>query len=106
MNYTYFSDVTKEIEIPKDGILSRTLYSDDKVKVVLFGLDAGQELSEHAASVPAMVSILQGEVYFTLKEDKLEMGAGAWLHMPANLPHSVKAKTPLVMLLLLEKTAS
>lgn len=106
MNYTYFADVTKELEIPKDGILSRTIYSDDSVKAVLFGFDAGQELSEHAASVPAIVSIVKGEVDFTLGGDKLEMGAGAWLHMPANLPHSLKAKTPLVMLLLLEKAAN
>ncbi len=106
MNYTYFADVTKEIEIPKDGILSRTIYSDDKVKAVLFGFDTGQELSEHTASVPAIVSIVKGEADFTLGDDKREVGAGAWIHMPANLPHSLKAKTPLVMLLLLEKAAS
>jgi len=29
--------------------------------------------------------------------------AGTWVHMPANLKHSIKAKTPVVMLLVLLK---
>jgi hypothetical protein len=33
----------------------------------------------------------------------METSAGAWVHMAANLRHSVLAKTPVVMLLLLLK---
>lgn len=104
MNYTYFADLAKEVEVPKKGILSRTLYNDDRVKVVLFGFAAGEELSEHTAATPAMISIIQGEADLTLGKDALEVGAGAWIHMPAQLPHSLKAKTPFAMLLLLMKS--
>jgi hypothetical protein len=33
----------------------------------------------------------------------MEAREGTWAHMPAQLPHSVLAKTPVVMLLLLLK---
>ena len=88
-------------EIPADSIVSRTFYSDEQVKMILFGFAAGQELSEHTASQPAIIHILDGEAELTLGEDSMEGQAGTWAHMPANLPHSVVAKTQVVMLLLL-----
>lgn len=104
MNYQYIVELAKEIEIPSDGILTRTIYQDQQVKAVLFGFDAGQELSEHTASMPAILSIIQGEAKITLGEDDLDAAAGAWIHMPAELPHSIYTKSPTVMLLLLLKS--
>lgn len=52
MDYTFVADVAAQTEIPADGTLSRTLYRDEHVKVVLFAFDAGQELSEHTAARP------------------------------------------------------
>ena len=100
-SYTYIADLAKQVDIPVDGILSRTLYADEQVKVILFGFGAGQELSEHTASMPAILHIVQGEARLTLGDDPLEAHAGAWVRMPAQLQHSVYAKTPVVMLLLL-----
>jgi hypothetical protein len=59
-NYTYITDLVKEVEIPKDGILSRILLKNSQVNVTIFGFDAGQELSEHTAGTPAIVQILKG----------------------------------------------
>lgn len=101
--YTHIADLAREVEIPRDAILTRTLYADEQVKVVLFAFDAGQELSEHTASTPAILHFLQGEARLTLGEDSMEARAGAWVHMPAQLPHSIQARTPVVMLLLLLK---
>jgi quercetin dioxygenase-like cupin family protein len=83
--------------------VSRTVYSDAQIKLVLFGFDAGQSLSEHTASQPAIIQILQGDAAITLGNDAKEASAGTWIHMPANLPHSVVAKTRLIMLLTLLK---
>lgn len=101
--YTHIVDLAREVEIPRDAILTRTLYADEQVKVVLFGFDAGQELSEHTASTPAILHFLQGEARLTLGEESMDARAGAWVHMPAQLPHSIQARTPVVMLLLLLK---
>lgn len=100
-DYTFIADLAREIEVPRNGILTRTLYADEEVKVVLFGFDAGQELSEHTASTPALLHFLQGEARLTLGSDVRTVGAGAWVRMPAQMQHSVSARTPVVMLLLL-----
>jgi quercetin dioxygenase-like cupin family protein len=104
-NYTYVADLAAQ-DIPADGILSRTIYNDDHVKVVLFGFGTGQELSEHTASMPAILQIVQGDAQLGLGDDTVDAGAGTWVHMPAQLRHSVRAKTPVVMLLVLLKAAA
>jgi quercetin dioxygenase-like cupin family protein len=103
--YSRFADLIREVQIPENGITSRTLYSDTQTKVVLFGFDTGQELSEHTASMPAILHVLSGEGDLTLGEDAHPAQAGTWVYMPAHLPHSVLARTPLVMLLTLLKSA-
>jgi quercetin dioxygenase-like cupin family protein len=101
--YTHFNDLAKEAQPPDKGILSRTLYNDDRVKAVIFGFAQGEELSEHTASMPAILHILQGEAKLTLGDDTLEARPGTWVHMPTGQRHSIQAKTPVVMLLLLLK---
>lgn len=100
--YAYIASVYESLpDIPQDSIVSRTLHADDDVKIVLFGFAAGQELSEHTASMPATIIILRGDADLTLGGDKVSGGAGTVAHMAANLPHSVYAKTPVVMLLMM-----
>lgn len=101
--YTMFADLAAEVEPPVDGTLSRTIYQDDRLKVVLFGFAAGQELSEHTASTPAIMHFLRGEANLALGPDKQRATAGTWVHMPAQLPHGIQTETPTVMLLLLLK---
>jgi quercetin dioxygenase-like cupin family protein len=103
MTYTHIVDLAKEVEPPEDGILTRTLFNDDHVKAVIFGFGQGEELSEHTASMPAILHLIQGEATLTLGDDTVEAQPGTWIHMPANLQHSVQTKTPVVMLLLLLK---
>jgi quercetin dioxygenase-like cupin family protein len=103
--YTHFSDLAKEVQPPDKGILSRTLYNDDRLKAVAFGFAQGEELSEHTASMPAVLHFLRGEAKPTLGEDTVEAKSGTWVHMPKGLRHSIQAKMPVVMLLLLLKEA-
>ena len=101
--YTHFSDLAKEVQPPDKGILSRSLFSDDRLKAVLFGFGQGEELSEHTASMPAILHFLQGEAKLTLGDHTLEAKSGTWVHIPTGLHHSIQAKTPVVMLLLVVK---
>jgi quercetin dioxygenase-like cupin family protein len=104
--YTYIPSLANLLpDTPPDSITSRTLYSDERLRAVLFRFAAGQELSEHTASQPAVLHILEGEADLRLGEDAMAATAGTWVHMPPNLRHSIVAKTPLMMLLLLIKTA-
>jgi quercetin dioxygenase-like cupin family protein len=101
--YTYILDLAKEAEPPDDGILSRTIFQDDRLKGVVFGFAQGQELSEHTAAKPAMLFFVKGEATVGLGDDLQQAQAGTWIHMPAGLRHSIRATTPLVMLLVLLK---
>jgi quercetin dioxygenase-like cupin family protein len=101
--YTHFSDLAQEVRPPDKGTLSRTLFNDGRLKVVLFGFAQGEELSEHTAFMPAVLHFLQGEATVTLGDDRHEAKPGTWVHMPTGLRHSILAKTPVVMLLPLAK---
>jgi quercetin dioxygenase-like cupin family protein len=103
-DYTYINELIKELEIPKDGILSRILLKNSQVNVTLFGFDTGQDLSEHTAASPAIVQILKGEAALTIAGEEQMGGPGTWIYMPARTPHSLVAKTPVVMLLILVKS--
>ena len=85
--------------IPPDSIVSRTFYKTDQLRAIAFGFDAGQELSEHTSSQTAIIEIVSGEATVTLGDDVHELGAGCWIAMPPHLRHSIRARTPLVMLL-------
>ena len=102
-NYTNIVDLAKEVEPPDDGILTRTLFNDDHVKAVIFGFGEGEELSEHTASMPAILHFIGGEATLTLGDEKVEAQPGSWIHMAPDLKHSVLTRTPVVMLLLLLK---
>lgn len=107
MPYTYIANLPEQVpEIPADSIISRTIYSDKQVKTILFAFAAGQELSEHTSSQVATLYFVQGEADLTLGSDKLTAQAGTWAHMQPHLPHSIVAKTPVLMLLTMVKPAT
>jgi quercetin dioxygenase-like cupin family protein len=86
---------------PEAGILSQTLHGDGGAKVVLFGLAAGEELSEHTSSRPATIHVLSGDIELTLDGERTDAGPGTWVHMAPGLPHALRARAASVMLLTL-----
>ena len=88
-------------DIADDSIVSRTVYKDDSLRVILFGFAPGETLSEHTSSFPALLHFLEGEAAVTLGEEAIAAQPGTWIHMPAHLPHSIKARNAVKMLLLM-----
>lgn len=105
VNYILIRDLAGEVPIPENGILSRTLYDDDHVRIVAFGFSPGQELSAHTAPMAASISIHSGEARLTLGSDTFDVQAGAFVHMPPQLTHGIFATTAVVMLLQMYKQA-
>jgi quercetin dioxygenase-like cupin family protein len=93
------------VDAPDDSIISRTVLKTDDAKVVLFRFAAGQSLSEHTAACDAILHFLSGEATVGLGSEVQDAHAGTWIHMQARLPHSVTARTPLTMLLILLQAA-
>ncbi len=96
-------DLATNLEIPDEGTLSKVLYSDDLIRVVGFAFDSGQELSEHTASIAAVVQVVSGRFRFDVGDDSWEIGPSSWMHLDASVPHSVVALEPSRLLLTLLK---
>ncbi|MFH1330698.1 MAG: cupin domain-containing protein [Actinomycetota bacterium] len=99
MTFTLIPDLPARADIPEQGTLSRVLHADDRLRLVLFAFDAGQELTEHTASVVAVLQVLSGRFRVTAGGDTFEMDPEAWLRLDAHEPHSLQALEPSRLLL-------
>ncbi|MEE1295718.1 MAG: cupin domain-containing protein [Bifidobacterium sp.] len=92
-------DLDEMVAVQQDSTVSRTVMHTDGGNVVLFGFDAGQELSEHTAAMPVFVQVLSGRLLVTGGEDRAELAPGGLIYFPTRLPHAIKALEPSVMML-------
>ncbi len=84
------------------GIHSQTLYDGPDVRLVSFSFAPGEELSEHTAARPAIVHVLDGDGVAAVGDGSPRpIAAGTWFRMDPGVPHSIRASTPLRMLLYL-----
>jgi quercetin dioxygenase-like cupin family protein len=84
----------------QDGsIVSRTLIDRPSGTVTVFAFDKGQGLSEHTAPFDALVQVIEGQAEITIAGNRLDLGQGQLVIMPANKPHAVKAVEKFKMML-------
>ncbi|OKY79479.1 MAG: cupin [Bifidobacterium bifidum] len=82
----YVADLASLIEIQQESTVSRVVMREDGLRVVLFGFDKDQALSEHTAAMPVTIQVLEGK-------------PGGVVYLSARLPHTVYAVEPSKMLL-------
>ena len=70
-------------------VVSKTLVQNDSVSMTIFSFDKGEEISTHAASGDAMVTVLEGKGRFTVGGDIFYLETGDTLIMPKDIPHAV-----------------
>jgi quercetin dioxygenase-like cupin family protein len=100
--YLFLNNVTNLLtDVLDDSIISRTIYKDQQLKAVLFAFAAGQSLSEHTSASSVIIHILSGEGVISLNGETLEAQPGTWIYMQACLAHSIFARTPLKLLLIM-----
>lgn len=56
------------------------------------------------APLPAIIQIIKGEASLTVGDETVVGKPGTWIQMAAKTPHSIKASTPLVLVLTLLKS--
>lgn len=101
-DYQFFAQLPQMSDpLPEDSILSRTLLEKPEIKIILFSFAEGQELSQHTASVPAVIHFQKGKAHLTLGEDQHTAQPGTWIYLPAKMPHSIAAETRVEMILYL-----
>jgi quercetin dioxygenase-like cupin family protein len=105
MNPNFFisSELRQEIEIPAQGLASKTLHDDPDVKIVLFAFAAGHELAAHTAPAPVTLHFVEGEADLTVAGESRTMRAGGLAYMQPHVTHSILARTPLIMALVMIK---
>jgi quercetin dioxygenase-like cupin family protein len=98
------ADLEAMVDVAEQGIVSKAIVENEHHKLIHFTLAAGQELSEHTASVPAVIQILAGRGTVTLGGEAHEGRPGMLYYMPADLKHAVVADEDLVFLLTMFRT--
>lgn len=98
------ADLEAMVSVAEQGIVSKAIVENEHHKIIHFTLAAGQELSEHTASVPAVIHILQGGGKVVLGGEAHEARPGMLFYMPAELRHAVVATGDVVFLLTMFRT--
>lgn len=95
------SQFHRDLPIPKQATTSRTAINNDRVRVVAFAMDAGQELTDHSAPRPVVVNVIEGTLTFTVGGDQHDLSAGDLVYLAPNERHAVLALTPCRFVLVL-----
>ena len=80
-------------------VVSKTLVQNELVSVTVFSFDKDEEISTHASSGDAMVTVLEGKGEFTISGKTFILSAGQTIVMPKNEPHSVFGEEKFKMIL-------
>lgn len=92
----------KELVAYQDGaVVSKTLVDRGIGTITLFSFAEGQGLSEHTAPFDAFVQIVEGAAEITISGVATTVREGEMIIMPANQPHSLKARERFKMLLVM-----
>jgi quercetin dioxygenase-like cupin family protein len=101
MRFERNDDLAMAARVPERGILSQTISDADGVRVVLFGFATGEELSEHTSARAAILEVVAGTADLVVGGEPFAGRVGTWVRMPPRMAHSIRATSPLVLLLTL-----
>lgn len=105
MPHTAIANVTETVQVEPGAVVSKVVHRDEDLDVTVFAFDAGEGLTEHTASRPALVQVLSGRLRLTVDGQGFDAGPGFWLHMTTGAPHALEAVEPTIMLLVLVRPA-
>lgn len=89
------------VTIQPGATVSRTVLTAEGVRVVLFGFDAGEQLTEHTAAMPVVLQVLEGHLRITADGRTVDLRPGGLIHFGTRLPHAVDAVEPSKLALLM-----
>ncbi|MBD5205579.1 MAG: cupin domain-containing protein [Bacteroidales bacterium] len=84
--------IVNQIESGSDKVHFKQIFSNENGGVVLLAFKNGQKLDTHVAPAEVMVTVLEGEIEFTMIDKPHTIKAGEFMLMGADVPHSVLAK--------------
>ncbi len=91
-------DALKEAEFSPDRPVSKLLYDSEAMRIVVFGLVAGQEIPPHTTPSRVVLHMVQGKGAFLTGSGERPAHAGAFVVTEPNEPHGLKANEKTVLL--------
>lgn len=100
-NYKFgeVNTLASQIESSAERVQFKSIFTNGNGGVSLVAFKAGQKVDTHTAPAEAMVTVLEGEIEFTMIDQKHIIKAGEFLLMGQDVPHSVSAKVDSKMML-------
>lgn len=77
------------VDYQEGQVVSKTLVQNEQLSMTIFSFDKGEEISTHASSGDAMVTVLEGTGRFTVDGEVFILNEGETLIMPKDIPHAV-----------------
>ena len=93
--------IWEELPVTKEATTSRVVINNALLRVVVFAMDAGQELTEHTAAVPVLLQVLDGRLRVGADGKQVELAAGGLVHIGSRVPHELLALEPTRMALIM-----
>jgi quercetin dioxygenase-like cupin family protein len=91
----------RALPIEPGRVRSRRLFKSAALTVFGVAIDAGAIMREHVAAVPILIQVVEGRAVLELQRQRVELSAGAMVHVDGNVRHGVEGLEPTRFLLLL-----
>lgn len=88
---TGIADLADQNPVQAGRVTPHLTFAGDSLRIRHLALDTGAVLPEHSAPRPVVITVVAGEVLFTIGEDTHRLSVGAVLYMDDGVPHSVEA---------------
>jgi quercetin dioxygenase-like cupin family protein len=95
----FIPDLDDAVAVVPDSTVSKVVVKEGPLRLVMFGFDQGQELTEHTAAVPVVIQVVSGSLTLTTAGGEHRLDPRSWLYLDAGEAHSVVAHEPTTMLL-------
>lgn len=105
MGHTAIEELTELVRVQPGAVVSKVVHRDAALDVTVFAFDAGEGLTEHTATRPAIVQVLSGRLRLTVDGDDVDVRPGTWVHMEPGAPHALVAEEPTILLLTMLRPA-
>lgn len=83
-----------ELPVPAQATTSRVVINNEALRVVVFAMDTGQELTEHASPRAVTVHVLDGEMRFSVGGTPHDLTAGDVVYLAPEERHALVAQSP------------
>lgn len=97
LQVTLYPDWREKIVYSPEGPQPQVLTADDKMKVIVNGLEPDQRIPEHPEAA-AIYHFLEGTGWMLVNGERLAVGPGATVVMPAGSIRGMEAQTRLAFL--------